>query len=72
MPCNQEVIGLNLAGNWTFFFSLSFPTLLLQRSVPNQFPEGGASLSVCRESNIKCRPSSAAWAKTTSDWEKNI
>ena len=48
-PHNQKVEGSNLAGSG--FFLLSFPTYLHQWSVLNQVSQGGASLTVCCESN---------------------
>ena len=52
MPCNLEVVGLNPAGCWAFFFFfLSFPTFLHQRSVLSQVSLGSVSLPVWCESN---------------------
>ena len=53
-PQNLEVIGSNPAGCWAlFFFFLFLPTFLRQWSVLKQNPQGGASLSVSCESNLK-------------------
>ena len=46
-PHNQKIVGSNPPKCW--FFLLSFPTFLHQRSVLNQVPQGGASLTVCWE-----------------------
>ena len=40
MPCNQEVVGSEPVGGWTFLLLQSFPTFLYQRS--NQVPQEGA------------------------------
>ena len=66
MPCNQEVVGSEPVGGWTFFLLQSFPTFLYQRS--NQVPQEGAVCCV-----KKWIPSCAACGKTgsiTSDWKK--
>ena len=50
-PRNQEVVGSNPAGCWAFFLLLFLPTFLHQWSVLNQVTQGGASLTLCCESN---------------------